>query len=272
MSKLLLCNTEDVKNPYPVRELGICLHSKEELAYYIYNYLFLIENDFLGEQLMNFIRDELKMPKLEAKLRKWSNDSSDITQVLFMLLTELHYCNDKELAKFREELEWMKKAMPSERRKKRGDYMLGQKKYAKAIVQYDSIMAGDKDAAMTDGFLGSVFHNKAMANAGLFEYEKAMNGLIRAYDFLESEEVLKEMYFLCLLSERKEIPDVLVRGATGANLVRWKSEYDELLKKQKEGTANAIRELEGKDSIRRKSGVNEMMITWKQQYREMARL
>ena len=35
MSGLMLCSDIKVKNPYPVAELGISLHSAEELCYYI---------------------------------------------------------------------------------------------------------------------------------------------------------------------------------------------------------------------------------------------
>ena len=65
MSGLILCNDTKVKNPFPVAELGISLYSAEELAYYIYNYVFLLEADFISEPLLYFIGTELAMPRLE---------------------------------------------------------------------------------------------------------------------------------------------------------------------------------------------------------------
>lgn len=273
MSGLILCDTEAVKHPLAVRELGIHLYSKEELAYYIYNYVFLLENDFLGENLLRFISDEIGMPKLAAKIKKWSGDSPDHSQVLYMILQDLHYYSEAELVSFRNDLEWIKKAAPSERIKRKADYMLGQKKYTAAITLYDSILSGEQDSAMSKSFMGLLYHNRAMAHAGLFEYEKSMNGLIRAYECLKTEALLKEMYFLCLLSERRDIPDALVRAVTYDNLMQWKAEYDDLYKHlEGYGNAKAIGELWEKDSVRKKNGVEGMMNAWKQQYREMAKI
>ena len=124
MSGLILCSNKRVKNPYPVDELGISLHSGEELCYFIYNYVFLLEPDFINEHLLYFIRAELGMEKLEEKIRKWVADRADMAQVLYMILQDIHYYSESELGAFKAQLEWIRRAKPSERVKKKADYLL----------------------------------------------------------------------------------------------------------------------------------------------------
>ena len=197
MSGLMLCSDIKVKNPYPVAELGISLHSAEELCYYIYNYVFLLESDFINEHLLYFIGTELAMLRLEEKIRKWIADQSDMAQILYMILQDIHYYSESELAVFKTQLEWMRRAAPSERAKKKADYLLQNRRYAAAIQMYDSILQGEGDPGMTREFSGAIQHNKGVAYAGLFESEKALECLEKAYESLEREEILKEIFMLC---------------------------------------------------------------------------
>ena len=54
---------------------------------------------------------------------------------------------------------------------------------------------------MTREFSGTIQHNKGVAYAGLFESEKALECLEKAYESLEREEILKEIFMLCQLDE-----------------------------------------------------------------------
>ena len=63
------------------------------------------------------------MPRLEEKIRKWIADQSDMAQILYMILQDIHYYSESELAVFKTQLEWMRRAAPSERAKKKADYL-----------------------------------------------------------------------------------------------------------------------------------------------------
>ncbi len=273
MSGLLLCNDRKVKNPYPVAELGISLHSAEELCYYIYNYVFLLEKDFIGEPLMYFIGTELQLPRLEEKIRKWAADQSDMAQILYMILQDICYYSEAELGVFKAQLEWMRRANPSERAKKKADYLLQTRKYAAAIQLYDSIARGEQDKGMTREFMGALYHNKGIAYVGLFEAEKALDCLEKAYESLEKEEILKEIFMLCQMEESLELPEAMVLAVPMEQQFKWKEEFDTLCKHlQYSGNGREIEELWEKDSLRRRAGVQKLLTRWKQEYREMAKV
>ena len=273
MSGLILCSGRQVKNPYPVDELGISLHSGEELCYFIYNYVFLLEPDFITEHLLYFIRAELGMEKLEEKIRKWVADRSDMPQILYMILQDIHYYSETELGAFRAQLEWIRRAKPSERAKKKADYLLQKRKYAAAIQLYDAIAAGEPDKGMTREFMGNLYHNKGVACAGLFESERALECFERAYENLEREEILKEIYMLCQMDEGLELPEAMMLTVPAEQQFKWREEYEILYKHLKySGRAKDIGELWERDSVRRKAGVQGILTQWKQEYREMARI
>ncbi|MCI8466283.1 MAG: hypothetical protein HFI63_10620 [Lachnospiraceae bacterium] len=273
MSGLILCSGKRVNNPYPVEELGISLHSGEELCYFIYNYVFLLEPDFINERLLYFIREELGLEKLEEKIRKWVADRSDMAQILYMILQDIHYYSESELVAFRTELEWIRRARPSERAKKKADYLLQKRKYAAAIQLYDNIAGGEQDQGMTREFMGALYHNKGVACAGLFESERALECLEKAYENLEREEILKEIFMLCQMDESVELPEAMMLAVPAEQQYKWREEYETLYKHLKySGRGKAVGELWEKDSVRRKAGIQRLVTQWKQEYREMAKL
>ena len=175
MSGLMLCSDIKVKNPYPVAELGYPSIRRRSCATISTTTCFCWESDFINEHLLYFIGTELAMPRLEEKIRKWIADQSDMAQILYMILQDIHYYSESELAVFKTQLEWMRRAAPSERAKKKADYLLQNRRYAAAIQMYDSILQGEGDPGMTREFSGAIQHNKGVAYAGLFESRRPWN-------------------------------------------------------------------------------------------------
>ena len=57
MSGLMLTQTQsDV--PYFIKEIGKNVYSIEELSYYLYNHLYLVDEDFFGDDLIEYIGEE----------------------------------------------------------------------------------------------------------------------------------------------------------------------------------------------------------------------
>lgn len=213
------------------------------------------------------------MEKLEEKIRKWVTDRADMAQILYMILQDIHYYSESELGAFKTQLEWMRRAKPSERAKKKADYLLQKRKYAAAIQLYDAIAAGEPDKGMTREFMGALYHNKGVACAGLFESERALECFERAYEHLEQEEILKEIYMLCQMDEGAELPEAMMLAVPAEQQFKWREEYETLYKHLKySGRARNVGELWEKDSVRRKAGVQGLLTQWKQEYREMAKL
>lgn len=51
MGAVLICRDELVKNPYYIESMGIRLYSMEELAFFLYENIYLVDRQMLGERL-----------------------------------------------------------------------------------------------------------------------------------------------------------------------------------------------------------------------------
>jgi len=68
MSNVLLCQGALAKNPYYVKEACIYLYSVEELCYFIYHYAYILDDTFVNNKLVSWMKDEINMEDLAAKV------------------------------------------------------------------------------------------------------------------------------------------------------------------------------------------------------------
>jgi len=271
MGGLILCKNYQVKHPYYVEELGIHLHSAEELSYFIYNNLMLIGEDFLDERLFRFIGQELGMAGLETKLRKWTGQA-DQSELLLVILQDIHYYSSGELFSFKEELARISKAGTAELMKEKADYLLKRRQYYSAINLYDRIFSLKSDELMSEGFRGNVWFNKGSALAGIFSFDQAVECYRKSHELLQQGEALRKIYEIHLLDPLTGIPEGILDAVPVGTLYGWKEEYEESRKRARyEGKALEAAGLMEKDNIRRAAGFGELVRAWKAEYRRNQR-
>lgn len=76
MSKIILCTRKEASHPFIFLNTKVEINTYEELCFYIYNNTVLISKSSLSEKLFDWIRDELDMPELAAKLVALSNKAT----------------------------------------------------------------------------------------------------------------------------------------------------------------------------------------------------
>ena len=69
MGELILCSHPIAAMPYYIDNISLNVYSLEELCYYIENHLYLIEADFMSEELCLWIGQELDEKDLAQSLR-----------------------------------------------------------------------------------------------------------------------------------------------------------------------------------------------------------
>ena len=70
MNDITLC-TMHTEKPYYIKEINKNIYSIEELSYYLFNYLYLIDDQFFSEGLIDYIRSEERRVGKECRSR-WS--------------------------------------------------------------------------------------------------------------------------------------------------------------------------------------------------------
>lgn len=269
MGRLILCTGRTAKRPFYISELGLSLYTAEELCYYIYNNIFMIEDSFVSPQLLAFIGSELGLTQLEDQLRQHLGHAAS-GQLLLTILQEIHYYDESELTAFKKQLEKKKSASSFELAKNKADFLVKQKKYNNALKVYDSILDGPDQKGMTEEFCARIWHNKGVAYAGLFYVAKAAQCMLKAYETLKDNEIVREIYMLSLFDEEAMDWEEIFAGVSPKQLYSWKEEFENIRKQlMQSGKALEARTVFQKDAVKRPAFIAGLLGEWKQEYREM---
>ena len=97
MSGYILCQTKKAEKPYFVENISTNIYSLEELCYYLYHNLYLVDSSVMNEGLCIWISEELDLPRLAAKLRPHLGKFASIEDVLYPIFKEINYLTYDEL-------------------------------------------------------------------------------------------------------------------------------------------------------------------------------
>lgn len=267
---LYLCRQEPVKHPFYFESLGVRLYSSQELCYVIYNNPLLVMDGFVDKNLLDFIREDLDMAFLAAKLEKWQQSGEDEDELLVTILHECDYYNSSEVGRFRQRLQAYRKMTAAEFLKARADYLFSKKQYGKSAAEYRKILDLPRTERGDDGFRAKVYHNLGASYARLFMTEKAYRAYEKSFELVKSKEVLKR---ICYLSQWN--PDLAISERQKALMTEeLKQECEDERKKAEAAAAGAdsLAELEKlfqRDPIKRLLGAGELVRKWKQEYRNI---
>ena len=119
MSGYILCQTKKAETPYYIENISTNIYSLEELCYYFYHNLYLVDHSILNEGLLTWIQDELNLPKLAAKLRAKLGKFSSIEDFLYPVFKEINYLTYEELKGLNSRIQKLDKESPLVREKRK---------------------------------------------------------------------------------------------------------------------------------------------------------
>lgn len=268
---LMYCRQEPVKHPYFVEPLGIHLWSSQELCYVIYHNPLLVLDDFVDEHLIAFIREELDMEFLAARLEQMIQAGEPGEVLLAAILSDCTYYNSADQNRFRQEMTALRKLPAAEYARAKGDYLFQLKQYGRAVSIYRRLLEeGDQGASKEPGFLGKVWCSLGCAYARRFQFDKAMSAFEQAHGKLADQEVLKRMYFLTKVHPQTELKERYQSLISEELKTAWDLEIAEARGRAAESEeVKKLDRLFEKDPIKRMTGAALLVKQWKQEYRTM---
>lgn len=204
MSGYILCQTKKAETPYYIENISTNIYSLEELCYYFYHNLYLLDHSILNEGLLTWIQDELNLPKLAAKLRAKLGKFSSIEDFLYPVFKEINYLTYEELKGLNSRIQKLDKESPLVREKEKGDALAENGMYVHAIRAYQDLLKRENLEEVREGFRENVYHNLGCAYSYLFQMEKALECFLKAYEEHHSRSALKT-YLLAFHSIRTPI-------------------------------------------------------------------
>lgn len=194
MGAVKQCIHPRAKRPYLVEETGIRLYSIEELAYYLYHNLYLVNEYLMGETLYQWIEEELELPKLAGRLRSGSSIGSHVYNQVITILKASDYYTEAELNELSEKIRKISGMQTQERMKCRADEFLQNENYWAAIHEYERLLSIRQNSRLEVSFYGAVLNNLGCCYARLFLFRKAASCFENAYQFEKLPEYQRKAY------------------------------------------------------------------------------
>ena len=127
VSGYILCQTKRAKLPYFIENISTNVYSIEELCYYLYHNLYLIDQTIMNEGLCSWIQEELELPALAAKLRSKISKFASAEDIVYPVFKEINYLTYEELKELNVRLQKMNEETPAMREKQKADALMRMK-------------------------------------------------------------------------------------------------------------------------------------------------
>ncbi len=187
-----LCLLPQAQKPYYIENIRTGIYSLEELCYYLYHNIYLIDESILNEKLLDWIRDELHLPRLYRQLYEQLDREQSAAFLILPIFREAGYLTSQEMHQYQEELARLEVQPEEMKRKLRGDYLVKEKMFARAAWEYRQILKDKNKGSLGAQFYAAVWSNLGAAYAGLFQFSDAADCFWESYSLLKTKETFRK--------------------------------------------------------------------------------
>jgi tetratricopeptide (TPR) repeat protein len=248
--------------------LGVHLYSSQELAYVIFNHPLLVMEDFIDDNLLDFLKNELNLGFLALKIERFLRGGGHTDDALAMILSESDYYTAAEVGRFRQLLSNFRSRHPAEYGKVKADELFSMRQYRRAEELYRQILDTPADNVVDDAFLGKIWFNLGSCYARMFQMDKSADAFERSYFRTGQKAALEQLVLLTMLDSRLTPGERILAQVDEEMHTRC----EERLKEARENALQAacVQELEqlfSRDCIKRREGETRLIEQWKNDYR-----
>lgn len=213
MGTVKICVHEMAKTPYYLEATGIHLYSIEELAYYLYENIYLVDESMIGEKLYEWIDKELGMSALAEKLQSGQGTGNHVYNQVMTILNASEYYSEEELNELSEKIKTISALQAQERMKYKADELVQNENYWAAISEYERILSIRQNSRLSVDFYAGVWNNLAGCYGRVFLFEKAAVCYENAYQFEKTDEYKEKAYYARKLANYgQEEPEELLEN------------------------------------------------------------
>lgn len=193
MGRMLICHGKKAETPLYMKEFELHIYAIEELCFCLNKNLYMLDNHLMREQLCMFLEKELELSELAAHLRKVIENQEGLAKFVRSIMKYTGYLNEDELIFLEAELKDVEGKSSVVRRKAKADFFLENGKCAKAIKEYEEILANEEMEDVT--MEGNLYHNMGTAYGRLFFFKEAAEFFMKAYEKNQDKESYESYLF-----------------------------------------------------------------------------
>ncbi|MBE5926709.1 MAG: tetratricopeptide repeat protein [Lachnospiraceae bacterium] len=274
MSGLILCGKQ-AEEPLYIENAGINIYSIEELAYYLYNNVFMVEKDFFDNKLLDFLNKQLNMKGLAGRVKYLIDKNGTFPELMHLVIKSADYYSRDELDELDDMLRLIGTKSITERLKVRADIYVKSEKLGQAIKIYKEILSMPREKGVTDSFYAKIYNNIGSIYAKRMEYAEASKYFRKAYEMYPTTEVIKNIVSLDFIwkNEKELVNDTVKYGVTDEMLEIIADEVnkvrDGILESDEYKAVCETLTYDGKCNLEDfYEGIQEIVDEWKEAYRE----
>ena len=176
-----------VLHPLAVGRTARPVWSLEELGDYIYHSICLIEKDFIGEKLLQFLKNTGNS-RLAGHLVSLMEAGAPLSESLSSILKRCGLYSEDEISRLSVQFDSLKAARPHQRMNMVAENLIVNDCLKSSMENLNRILAAPKDPSLSGRFYGRVWHNLGIVNARCFLFDRAAECFAKAYEMNDRPE------------------------------------------------------------------------------------
>lgn len=190
MGRVLLLCGHDATTPYRFLNPDVYVYCVEELCYVLKQNAFLLDADIMNKTLVSWLDQECGLRDLANELYPMIHKKGTVSAFVLTILEYVGIYDEEELKEVEELLKQGANLSAYEKYKTRVDRMASGGRHADAIEEYDKLLDTLPDFEVE--IRAKVLHNKAVALANLFLFDKAARYFKESFDMYPLPETMVE--------------------------------------------------------------------------------
>lgn len=230
MGAVIICRQELAASPYYIESMGIRIYSMEELAYFLYENIYLVDKKMLGERLWEWLRTEMHNPDLADRLQKGTEAGGSLQNMVMTILRSVNYYSQEELTQLTAKMKVLNTYQEQERLKLRADEYFVGGHYQAAICEYEKILDIRQSERLGVEFYAHVWNNLGVCCCRLYLFGRAAGAFRTSYQYQRDPAVLKEyVYALRLGLSDEDFEEAMeLQNIRGEQLEELLEDYERL--------------------------------------------
>lgn len=228
MGLVTICKYNRTKTPLFVEQAGVNLYSLEELAYFLYFNICLVDSRFFNERLCRWLVEEVGCEKLTEELRKGIASGAETVKLVLVTVKESGLFSEAELRELVIRMEGLKTLKEQERLKMRADELLKNRNEWAAMEEYRHILKMHENHSLGAVFYGAVWNNLGVCYVRQFLFSQAVMCFEKAYEYRQEEGILRQAELARRLADGERMADAEAgdeRIQPQKKLLQWEREY-----------------------------------------------
>ena len=227
MGLVTVCKYNRTKNPFFIERAGLNLYSVEELAYFLYHNICVVDRQLFDERLCRWLQ-ETGCQELAGKIRDDIRSGTDFQKLVLTVAGASGFFSPEEQNDLRERLNGLAGLKEQERLKMRADELLNNRNEWAAAEEYRHILKMHQNSSLGMEFYSAVWNNLGVCYARQFLFGRAARCIETAYEYHPDEELLEQAELAAQLAQgilpgagkkKEDVTDPQKR------LLQWEREY-----------------------------------------------